>query len=152
MTKLMQPSLKFSEFSNEWKKAKLGTLTIKVGSGSTPKGGASVYVADGIDLIRSQNVRAGYLDLSDTVKIDPLTHKKMKGSHVHSRDVLLNITGASIGRSCVVPDLFGQGNVNQHVCIIRTKTSQLNPLYLNYYLSSGYGQKQIDLSQAGGGA
>lgn len=145
------PPLRFSRFKEEFHKVKLGQLTSKVGSGSTPKGGASAYVPIGIPLIRSQNVRDGYLDQTDTVKIDLATHSKMKGSHVHPNDVLLNITGASIGRSCVVPESFIEGNVNQHVCIIRPKNQQLHSPFLNYYLSSSYGQKQIDISQAGGG-
>lgn len=151
MRKNTKPQLRFSEFQEQLKKAKLGTLTDKVGSGSTPKGGASSYVCEGIPLIRSQNVKDGFLDLTDTAHIDLKTHSKMKGSHVHSGDALLNITGASIGRSCVVPDYFVEGNVNQHVCIIRPKKTLLDVRYLEQFLRSKYGQRQIDISQAGGG-
>lgn len=151
MRKNTKPQLRFSEFQEQLKKAKLGTLTDKVGSGSTPKGGASSYVGEGIPLIRSQNVKDGFLDLTDTAHIDLKTHSKMKGSHVHSGDALLNITGASIGRSCVVPNYFVEGNVNQHVCIIRPKKTLLDVRYLDQFLRSKYGQRQIDISQAGGG-
>jgi type I restriction enzyme S subunit len=41
------------------------------------------------------------------------------------------------------------GNVNQHVCIIRTKQN-LNPLFLSQFLISRNGQDQIDSFQAGG--
>lgn len=151
MKKITDPQLRFSQFKEHFNKVKLGKLTNKVGSGSTPKGGASSYVSEGIPLIRSQNVKDGYLDLTDTAHIDLKTHSKMKGSHVCSHDVLLNITGASIGRSCVVPSSFVEGNVNQHVCIIRPKKELLDYRYLNQFLRSKYGQKQIDASQAGGG-
>ncbi|MFM6249893.1 MAG: restriction endonuclease subunit S, partial [Dolichospermum sp.] len=74
----------------------------------------------------------------------------MQGSIVKSDDILLNITGASIGRSCVVPSNFKIGNVNQHVCIIR-----LNPNYISRfiqpYLSSERGQKSILSSSVGSG-
>ena len=151
MKKSTKPQLRFSEFQEHFKKTKLGTLTDKVGSGSTPKGGASSYVSEGIPLIRSQNVKDGFLDLTDTAHIDLKTHSKMKGSHVRSNDVLLNITGASIGRSCVVPSSFVEGNVNQHVCIIRPKKELLDVRFLDQFLRSKYGQRQIDISQAGGG-
>ncbi|EJL6506609.1 restriction endonuclease subunit S [Vibrio cholerae] len=148
---MLKPNIRFSKFDGDFKKIKLGKLASKVGSGSTPKGGSSTYVSIGIPLIRSQNVKDGYLDETDFVKIDLNTHSKMKSSHVYPNDVLLNITGASIGRSCVVPKHFIEGNVNQHVCIIRPKNKELVSTYLNYYLSSKYGQKQINISQAGGG-
>ncbi|MXR70986.1 restriction endonuclease subunit S [Shewanella sp. JBTF-M18] len=151
MRQSTEPQLRFPEFKDCFQKVRLGKVTLKVGSGSTPKGGASSYVSEGIPLIRSQNVKDGYLDLTDTAKIDFATHSKMKGSHVYSHDVLLNITGASIGRSCIVPSSFVEGNVNQHVCIIRSKEELLHYRYLNQFLNSKYGQRQIDISQAGGG-
>jgi type I restriction enzyme S subunit len=132
-----------------WQLARLSAFTQKIGSGVTPKGGSSVYVSGGIPFIRSQNVADDRLDLSDVAFIDPETHSEMTSSHVRSHDVLLNITGASIGRSCVVPPDFVEGNVNQHVCIIRP-IECLDPYFLQFYLSSDLGQKQIDLCQAGG--
>jgi type I restriction enzyme, S subunit len=98
------PKLRFKEFSGEWEEKKLGSITTKIGSGSTPSGGEKVYTNNGILFIRSQNVNNNILDLSDKTYIPENIHKKMKGSTVFSNDVLLNITGASIGRSCVVPD------------------------------------------------
>ena len=73
----------------------------------------------------------------------------MKGSKVLANDILLNITGASIGRSCVVPIDFKEGNVNQHVAIIRLKNYDSN--FLQFILSSSIGQKLIFQSQTGSG-
>lgn len=134
----------------EWGNKRLGDLTSKVGSGSTPKGGSDVYVESGITFIRSQNVYGNILDLTDAAFITEDTHQKMKGSLVKPLDVLLNITGASIGRSCVVPEQFTEANVNQHVCIIRPK-KDLDPHFLQLFLSGYLGQKAIFQSQAGGG-
>ena len=58
-------------------------------------------------------------------------HIKMSGSKVVANDILLNITGASIGRSCVVPMNFTEANVNQHVCIIRTPND--NPRFIQSF-------------------
>lgn len=134
---------------DNWAEARLGPLTMKVGSGITPRGGQSVYVVRGVPFLRSQNVRRGALDLSDVAHITREQHAAMSSTHVQPGDVLLNISGASIGRSCVVPDSFSEGNVNQHVCIIRCN-GELNPRYLCEYLNSWHGQRLIWRSQAGG--
>lgn len=146
------PEWRFPEFreSGEWSEKKLGSKSIKVGSGSTPLGGEDNYKRSGRPFIRSQNVGWGCLILDDIVFIDESTHQGLSATEVHSGDTLLNITGASIGRSAVADYRVDGGNINQHVCIIRTKIDELNPYFLNHYLLSMYGQKQIKIFQAGG--
>lgn len=130
-----------------WKLVQIRHLNTKVGSGVTPKGGAEVYTEEGVIFIRSQNVHFDGLRLDDVVRIDFDTHEKMNGSKVQYKDVLLNITGASIGRCCVV-DIHDEMNVNQHVCIIRP-TQRILPEYLNLVLQSNIGQVQIKLGTTG---
>ena len=142
------PALRFPEFEGEWVKQKLGEICNKVGSGSTPRGGVEVYTKTGIPFIRSQNVINNQLIL-DQVHIPQIIHLKMSGSKVLSNDILLNITGGSIGRSCVVPDSFLEGNVNQHVSIIRLK--EYNSDFLQSFLSSFRGQKLVFQSMTGSG-
>src|SRR5699024_458558 len=105
----------------DWKIEKLGKLVSKVGSGITPRGGEKVYKEKGRPFLRSQNVGWGYLILNDVVFIDDQMHNTFINSELKQLDVLLNITGASIGRSAIVNDKIVGGNVNQHVCIIRPK-------------------------------
>jgi type I restriction enzyme S subunit len=133
-----------------WKYKNLGELVIKVGSGITPRGGEKVYQKNGHPLVRSQNVGWGILLLTDIAFIDSATHSSMKSTKLELGDVLLNITGASIGRSAIVDSSIIDGNVNQHVCIIRVKEKELNPYFLNQYLISHFGQKQIESFQSGG--
>ena len=147
---VLAPSLRFQGFNKNWIKGPLGPLTIKVGSGVTPRGGSSVYTPTGVLFIRSQNVKNDQLDLSDPTFIPPSVHSVMSGSRVQPKDVLLNITGASIGRSCVVPGRVQEANVNQHVCILRLE-DVLDPNFLQSFLSSWRGQKLVYQSQAGGG-
>ena len=123
--------------------------TTKVGSGVTPKGGAETYLSSGIPLFRSQNVHNFGFLLDDIAYISEETDEQMKGSRVYSGDVLLNITGASIGRCYYTSDEFERGNVNQHVCIIRPNKKVVKPAYLHYLLISAKGQTYIDLSQTG---
>lgn len=137
------------EIPENWEFCRLGQLVEKVGSGITPKGGNESYLQEGILFIRSQNVLRGKLKLSEVAYISKEQHDIMKGSKIRCGDVLLNITGASIGRAAVVPEIIVEGNVNQHVCIIRTLES-LNNDFLCHYLNSSHGQNQIVKFQAGG--
>lgn len=145
----MRPEIRFKGFTDDWEQRKLGDITVKIGSGKTPSGGKSAYVETGIPLIRSQNVNGDKVDFADIVFIDEATDESMANSRVYTNDVLLNITGASIGRSAVYKGLES-ANVNQHVCIIRP-TEGYQPDFIQLNLSSDNGQKQIDASQAGGG-
>lgn len=156
VTKGLDPSAKMKdsgiewlgEVPKDWNLVQIRHLKNKVGSGVTPKGGAEVYTEEGVIFIRSQNVHFDGLRLDDVVKIDFDTHEKMSGSKVQYKDVLLNITGASIGRCCVV-EIHDEMNVNQHVCIIRP-TQKIFPEYLNLVLQSNIGQVQIKLGTTGG--
>ncbi len=148
----LQPKLRFPEFrdSGDWERCLLTSKVTKVGSGITPTGGDKNYKTKGRPFIRSQNVGWGKLLLNDVAYIDEETHSSFSATEIKSKDVLLNITGASIGRSAIAEEKIVGGNVNQHVCIIRVKSNELLPELLNQFLLSEHGQKQIDGFQAGG--
>ncbi|MEU9792960.1 restriction endonuclease subunit S [Streptomyces sparsogenes] len=99
--------------------------------------------------LRSQNIHFDGLRLDDVVYISEATHRDMRGTRVKPGDVLLNITGASLGRVSRAPEDLGEANVNQHVCIIRP-TTEANDKYLTYALSSHPIQEQISELQVGG--
>ncbi|MFO1341539.1 MAG: restriction endonuclease subunit S [Burkholderiales bacterium] len=132
-----------------WPKVPLKYLVSKIGSGKTPKGGAEVYTSSGVMLLRSQNVHFDGLRLDDVVYIDDEMDRDMASTRVQPNDVLLNITGASIGRCTVVPEVFGAANVNQHVCIIRPEVARLLPHYLNLVLQSPTIQDEIWFGENG---
>ena len=135
-----------------WSKCKLGACCSKIGSGKTPKGGSSVYANQGIMFLRSQNVLWGTLDISEVSFIDEATNSTMQSSEVRFGDVLLNITGASIGRSCIYTS-NDRANVNQHVCIIRLSQEskeRLLPEFLLQQILSDRIQQQVMDCQNGG--
>lgn len=136
------------EVPKHWDISKLGFLTIKIGSGKTPKGGNEVYSDEGIIFIRSQNVYDEGLRLEDVVRISKEIDEEMKNTRVKSGDILLNVTGGSIGRSALVPDDFEAANVNQHVCIIRMMSEGIKP-YMSCVMTSSYIKTQIDAIQNG---
>lgn len=144
------PTLRFPEFKGEWEKKKLGEVAEKINSGKTPLGGESVYSDKGILFIRSQNVNDDKLSFENSTYISEKINNTMKNSVVLANDILLNITGASLGRSCVVPNDFTIGNVNQHVCIIRIDKKN-NPNFIQPILSSEKGQNIFTSLQTGSG-
>ena len=142
--------MRFKGFEDEWKLRKLNDLADKVNSGKTPLGGEAVYSSNGIPFIRSQNVTNDQLKLENPVFIPEVVNAQMKNSVVKADDILLNITGASLGRSCVVPKDFEMGNVNQHVCIIRLN-NQADPRFVQPVFSSDKGQSIFNSLQTGSG-
>lgn len=133
-----------------WRHVRLDSVCTKIGSGATPRGGESVYVDNGITLIRSQNVYNGLFNASGLVQLTDEHAKQLDGVTVESADILLNITGDSVARCCQVPDSVLPARVNQHVAIIRPDQNELLPEFLCYYLVSPLMQKYL-LSRAGSG-
>ena len=123
-----------------WNYVRLGDVCSKIGSGATPKGGATVYIDSGISLIRSQNVYNLEFSYDGLAHITEDAAEKLNGVTVLKNDVLLNITGDSVARTCIVPESVLPARVNQHVAIVRPNQEEVNPLFLNYYLASPYMQ------------
>ena len=136
------------EILGHWGGVRLKYITSKIGSGSTPTGGADVYQDHGVIFLRSQNIYNYGLELVDVAYISEDIHQEMKGTHVHSGDILYNITGGSIGRCCLAPESLGEANVNQHVSIVRPRNVENK--FLLYSLQSEYCQTQMRFLQTGG--
>lgn len=132
-----------------WKLTKLKLILDKIGSGVTPKGGSVNYQESGTAFIRSQNVLNFMLDFSDIAYISEKINSMMLNSIVYSGDVLLNITGASIGR-CFYYDKAENANVNQHVCILRP-SKKITTRFLHALIISEIGQSQINSGYTGSG-
>lgn len=126
--------LPIGEVPDGWRVARLGDVCSKIGSGATPRGGAAVYLADGTAFIRSQNVYDNEFSLEGLVYIDDDAAEQLKGVQVKRGDVLLNITGDSILRTCSAPQQVLPARVSQHVAIIRPE-SELDSLFLQKYLT-----------------
>lgn len=133
---------------DHWRWIRLGNLTSKIGSGSTPRGGSKVYVSDGVPFLRSQNIWNDGVRLDDVVFISAETHAKMRNTHVLPNDILLNITGASLGRCAIAPVDFPAANVSQHVTIIRPLLTETRR-FLHICLLSPFGQGMIWGRQVG---
>jgi len=136
------------ELPEGWNWTKIADITSKVGSGSTPRGGSASYHLTGIPLVRSMNVHFSGFEPEGLAFLSREQAEQLKEVTVQSEDVLLNITGASIGRVCQVPENMAGARVNQHVCIIRL-TNGILPVYLAKYLSSPTVQQMIGSEEYG---
>lgn len=121
--------------STAWITSKLSDVTTKVGSGATPLGGEVAYKPSGTPLIRSMNVVFFGFKRAGLAFIDGDQAAALGGAIVEAGDVLLNITGASIGRVTLAPSDMAGARVNQHVCIVRPGEA-VDGRFLNAYLSS----------------
>lgn len=119
---------------SEWKDFELKELTTKIGSGATPRGGQEAYKAEGISLIRSQNILDFSFSYSGLAFIDDEQAHDLRNVIIEKDDVLINITGDSVARVAKVPDNVLPARVNQHVAILRADKEKLDSDYLLYYL------------------
>lgn len=134
----------------KWTTCSLKHLTTKIGSGKTPSGGAEVYTTEGILFLRSQNIYNTGLALESASYISEEIDAGMANTRVQYQDVLLNITGGSIGRCCLYDLSDTAANVNQHVCILRTDKNKLLPQFLRYFWNSASGPMVVSQYQTGG--
>ena len=133
------------EVPDNWVWTTIEEICSKIGSGSTPRG--SNYSANGIPFFRSQNVYNDRLVYDDIKYISEEVHHNMKGTEVLANDLLLNITGGSLGRCAVVPADFNCGNVSQHVCIMRSVL--VEPEYFHALVLSSYFAKSMKITGSG---
>jgi type I restriction enzyme, S subunit len=136
--------------ANEWCLTKLRKITIKIGSGATPRGGKKSYKKDGITLIRSLNVYDFNFEYDGLAFIDEDQAEKLSNVEIHSNDILLNITGASVARCCMVPAKLLPARVNQHVAIVRVNPTIADSGFILYCINSPqYKHHLLTLAQGG---
>lgn len=133
---------------SEWQKTALKKITKKIGSGATPHGGSNSYKEAGLSLIRSQNVLDFRFSTDGLAYIDDDQAKELNNVIVENNDILLNITGDSVARCCIVPDLILPARVNQHVAIIRLSPEKAYFPFIFYWLQS-MKEEMLMLSEVG---
>lgn len=124
----------------------LQSITTKIGSGATPRGGESAYVEKGITLIRSMNVYDNEFYPKGLAFIDDEQAQKLNNVTVEENDILFNITGASVCRCCIVENKYLPARVNQHVSIIRTNEKALPKFVQQLLISSKFKTELLELA------
>ncbi|MBB1267912.1 restriction endonuclease subunit S [Shewanella sp. SR44-3] len=134
-----------------WGVKELKKLTIKLGSGSTPRGGKEAYLEEGISLIRSLNIYDNKFVHKNLAFLSDEQAEKLKNVVIEKNDLLLNITGASVCRATLVDNKILPARVNQHVCIVRVKEDVILPTYIARLITAkSYKQKLMSIATAGG--
>jgi type I restriction enzyme S subunit len=141
----------FTQRGPGWVENKLKSITTKIGSGATPRGGGESYKDKGISLIRSLNVHDLGFKYAKLAFLDDAQADELSNVEVQPRDVLLNITGASVARCAIVPEDVLPARVNQHVSIIRPIADKLDADFLHYLLiSKPYKDQLLKTGEEGG--
>jgi type I restriction enzyme S subunit len=133
----------FAKPGKDWSENSLKNLTLKIGSGATPRGGKTAYKKEGISLIRSMNVHDRCFKDKNLAFIDNKQANDLSNVTLEKGDILLNITGASVARCCVFPEKYLPARVNQHVSIIRSRREKINYRFLNFLLTSKFYKDQL---------
>ena len=133
-----------------WDTDSCKNLMSKIGSGATPKGGRESYCDKGISLIRSMNVYNNRFEYKDLAHITDEQAEQLDNVTIEKDDVLLNITGASVARCCVVPGDLLPARVNQHVSIIRCKERILPDFVCCMFTEDNYQRLLWSIATAGG--
>ena len=138
------------EIPKNWKWVRLGNICSKITSGSTPKGGkkGGAYTEEGFCFFREQNIYNNGIHTNGMAYISEKLLNERENSTVISKDILLNITGGSIGRCAIIPDNFTKGSINQHILIIRLINTELRH-FIHAIICSEYGQSHIKNNTVG---
>ncbi len=136
-----------------WELIPLKKITTKIGSGATPRGGNDSYKTEGITLIRSLNVHDLEFHYEGLAFIneEQASETRLARVIVEPQDILLNITGASVARCCIVPEHLLPARVNQHVSLVRVNPNLADSHYVLYCINSPVYKHQL-LTLAQGGA
>lgn len=131
----------------DWSVTQLGQLADFVTSGS--RGWAQFYSQSGALFIRSQNVRDGRLCFDDVQCVTPPTGAEGNRTKVERYDLLITITGNSVGNVALIEKSYGEAYISQHVGLIRLREPS-TAAFINRYLSpNSPGNLQIVGSQSG---
>lgn len=128
----------------KWPSAKLAEVCTKIGSGATPRGGDESYKSSGIALVRSMNVHQARFKHEGLAFIDAEQATLLDNVTLQDLDVLINITGASVARCCLLDKSVLPARVNQHVCILRSAQDKVIPAYLMRFLTSRDSQRELN--------
>jgi type I restriction enzyme S subunit len=131
----MDVSLGLGPLPAGWTTITGAELTELISKGASPRWQGFAYGSDGMLFVTSENVRDGHLDVSSPKFLPLAFHEKLRRTKLRRDDILINLVGASIGRSCRVKDDLGPANINQAVAVFRLRDSRSAP-YVEYFFQS----------------
>ena len=129
---------------------KFGEIISEMSGGATPKAKGKAYLKEGgIPFLRVQNITEDGIELEDVKYINEQTHNGyLRRSKLKPRDLIFTIIGR-IGTVAVVPEDFGEGNINQHSVRIHL-VDGINEKYIAFLFNTSLGQS-LSLRGVSGG-
>jgi type I restriction enzyme S subunit len=131
----------------DWDVLRLGDMADVVTSGS--RGWARFYSESGALFIRSQNVRDVHLCFEDVQYVSPPSGAEGNRTRVSLNDLLITVTGNSVGNVAFVEQEFEEAYISQHVGLVRLKEPSRAPYVCRYLSPHSPGNPQIAGSQSG---
>ena len=100
------------------------------------------FVKKGILFLKNSSIKDFDISLDDGFYISEEKHKKLQRSALKPEDILLTTIG-HLGSASIVPQDFGEANMNQNFVKIEIDKSIISPYYIVAYLNSKLSRKQI---------
>ena len=134
----------------KYEQIEFGKIISEISGGATPKAKGKAYLERaGIPFLRVQNITEEGIKLDDVMYINEETHSKyLRRSRLKPNDLIFTITGR-IGTVAVVPEDFGEGNINQHSVRIHL-IEGVNEKYIASFFNTTLG-KSLSLRGVSGG-
>jgi len=126
-----------------WEVRKLGEVATRVTKGESPGWQGFEYQQNGVRFVTSENVLWGKLSLKKQKFISPEFDEKLSRSRLTAGDVLLNLVGASIGRTAIVGNDALPANTNQAVAVVSLDRAHLLPEIVLHQLLHPSMQRQL---------
>lgn len=126
------------EVPENWCWIKLGVISSIISKGTTPKGGKSAYVDEGIDFLRVKNINDdGTICHDDMMHVTEETHTGfLKRSILEENDILVSIAG-TLGKTAIVKNDDLPLNTNQAVAFVRLKDNgEVSREYIRYAIDT----------------
>ena len=131
----------------DWEVAPLSNLSEFITSGS--RGWATYYADRGALFVRSQNVRDGRLDFADRQFVNAPMGAEGNRTRLKRSDLLITITGNSVGNVALVEEELGEAYISQHVGLVRLSDPSQGSYICRFLAPGSAGNEQIFASQSG---
>ena len=139
------------ELPEGWSWCRLLSISEVITKGASPKWQGVNYQAHGTLFVTSENVYSEQLLLNTPKYVSPEINRIQSRSMLKQHDILTNIVGASIGRTCEY-NLDEEANTNQAVAIIRMINLNVVPYVLKLmnsdYIISLMLRDQVNVARA----
>lgn len=131
----------------DWGVLPLSELSEFITSGS--RGWAAYYADRGALFVRSQNVRDGRLDFADRQFVNAPVGAEGNRTRLKLSDLLITITGNSVGNVALVDEELGEAYISQHVGLVRLSDPLQGSFICRFLAPGSAGNEQIFASQSG---